>query len=186
MCEFIILVAPSADVHRIAEVMDRHRRAAIPLDNPSVRKVLRTGEYQYLTTRGPCDCGTVLASDYPAPETVEERIAREVPRWKRKGWSDAKIARAIEDQRRSEARPRARRPGNDSFESWSAVLSALETELRLPHAGLLVRSWSDVETDIFDAARRDLTGAIDRVEGLGSMRNDELTVFPFRRSRQNA
>jgi hypothetical protein len=61
MCHFITLVAPTADAAAVLAVMKRHGRAADPIDNPSIRKVLRSDEQQYVTTSGHCDCGTALA-----------------------------------------------------------------------------------------------------------------------------
>jgi hypothetical protein len=52
MCLFITLVAPTDAVEAVRAAMARHGRGADPIDNPSVRKVLREGERQYLTTRG--------------------------------------------------------------------------------------------------------------------------------------
>jgi len=54
--------------------MDRHGRAAMPLDNPSIREVLRDGERQYLTTRGHCDCGTILATRHETIEAFEKKL----------------------------------------------------------------------------------------------------------------
>ena len=61
MCHFVTLIAPTGNADAVRDVMNRHGRAAKPLDNPSIRKVLREEEHQYLTTRGHCDCGTILA-----------------------------------------------------------------------------------------------------------------------------
>jgi len=61
MCHFISLIVPTGDAAAVRTIMERHGRAAFPIDNPSVRKVLRDGEHQFITTRGHCDCGTVLA-----------------------------------------------------------------------------------------------------------------------------
>ena len=98
MCHFITLIAPTDDVAAVRAMMERHGRAAEPIDNPSIRKVLRQGERQYLTTPGHCDCGTVLAPRKGSAEAFEEKLAKEAARLKRKGWSQAKIARAV-DQR---------------------------------------------------------------------------------------
>lgn len=178
MCHFITLIAPTEDAAAVRATMERHGRAADPIDNRSVREVLREGERQYLTTRGHCDCGTVLAPRHDTPEAFEEKLAKEAARMRRKGWSDAKIARALENGRKADARPSG--GGSDSLELWNAVLRELSEELKLPHAGLLVRFYSgDVATENFTASRREAPKAAQRQEALGSIEHDEVTVFPL-------
>jgi hypothetical protein len=179
MCHFITLIVPHADSDALWKIMKRHARAARPIDNPSIRAVLRDGERQYLTTRVHCDCGTVLAARHGLEEAFEEKIAREVVRWRRKGWTETKIARAIEDQRSAEARPIE--GGIDSLELWNALLSDLGSTLRLPYAGLFVRFYGGAIADeAFYATRRDAPTDAPRLEALAAMREDEVTIFPLR------
>jgi hypothetical protein len=123
MCYYITLVVPTQDADAVRTVMYQHGREATPIDNPAIRKVLRDDERQYLTTRGHCDCGTVLAHRYDTPEHFEDKLDKEAVRMRRKGWSEAKIARAIDDQRKAGARPIGR--GSDSLELWHATLQNL-------------------------------------------------------------
>ena len=68
--------------------MQSHGRNATPIENPSIREVLDSDEYQYLTTSGHCDCGTVLYDDDTTledeKEYEEKRIKKEITRMKRK------------------------------------------------------------------------------------------------------
>ena len=176
MCHFITLIAPTEDAAAVRAVLERHGRAASPIDNPSVHKVLRDGERQYLTTRGHCDCGTVLAPRHDTPDAFEEKLAKEAARMRRKGWSEAKITRAIEDQRKADARPGG--GGADSIELWNAVLHDLGEELKLPYVGLLVRFYSGaIATDDFISSRRDVPKGTPRNETLAAMEHDEVTIF---------
>jgi len=176
VCHFITLIAPTGDAEAVFAVMARHGRAASLIDNASVRKVLRHGEQQYLTTRGHCDCGTVLAPRHDTVVAFEEKLAKEASRMRRKGWSDAKIARAIEDYRKTDARPAG--GGADSIELWNAVLRDLRHDLQLPYAGLLVRFYSgSFATEVFSASRREAPKAGQWREALASMEHDEVTIF---------
>lgn len=176
MCHFVTLIAPTDDAAAVRAVMERHGRAAEPIDNPSIRKVLRDGERQYLTTRGHCDCGTVLAPRHDTPEALEEKLAREAARMKRKGWSDAKIARAIEDRRKADAKPRG--GGSDSLELWNAALHDLRDELKLPYAGLFVRFYSGaIASEVFSASRREVAKDVPWQDALASMEHDEVTIL---------
>ncbi len=175
MCHFVTLIVPTHDAEAVAAVMNRHGRAATPVDNPSIRKVLREGERQYLTTRGHCDCGTVLAPRHDTIGAFEEKLAREAARWRKKGWSEAKIARAIEDRRKADARPDG--GGCDGTELWSAVLRDLGAELELPCAGLFVGWYSGaIDSEAFDAVRREVPGKFSQ-KALGSIERDAVTIF---------
>ena len=179
MCHFVTLIAPTEDADAVRAVMERYGRAAKPIDNPSIRKVLRDGERQYLTTSGHCDCGTVLAPRHDTPQAFEDKLAKEAARMKRKGWSEAKIARAIEDQRKADARPNG--GGSDSLELWNSALHDLGKELRLPYAGLFVRFYSGaIATEAFHASRRQVQKSEQWQDALGSMEHDEVTIFPLK------
>jgi len=178
MCCFITLIAPTDDADGVRAVMARHDRAAAVLDNRSVRTVLLPGERQYLTTRGHCDCGTVLGR-WVAPEEIEAARAKEVARMQRKGWSAAKIARAMEGHDKTKAK-RSRGDDTDTLEFWDVVLSDLGDTLRLPYVGLLVRQYSGaIESAVFDASRTELPKQIDRRDALHAMADDEVTIFPL-------
>ncbi len=156
--------------------MERHGRAADPIDNPSVRKVLREGERQFLTTYGHCDCGTVLAPRHDTLETFEDKRATEEARLRRKGWSEAKIGRAIKDRRKADARPGG--GGPDSLELWNAALHDLREDLKLPYAGLFVRSYSGaIATETFSASRREVHEGLPWQNALVSLAQDEVTIF---------
>ena len=176
MCHFVTLIVPTGDIDAVGAVMGRHGRVAEPIDNPSIRKALREGEHQYLTARGHCDCGTVLAPRHDTPEAFEEKLAREAARMTRKGWSKAKVARAMEDRRKSNARPSG--GGSDSLELWSAVLRDLAHELKLPYVGLFVRLYSGaIATEMFKASRREVPkGGVWR-DALASLEHDEVTIL---------
>lgn len=176
MCLFITLIVPTNDTVAVHKVMERHGRAASPTDNPSIRKVLRDGERQYLSTRGHCDCGTVLAPYDEKPETIEEKLAKEAVRLRRKGWSETKIARALEDRRKADAKPT--HGGSDSLELWNAVLHDLRDELKLPYAGLFIRQYNGaIETETFTASRHEVLTDLPWQEALASLKQDEVTIF---------
>jgi hypothetical protein len=177
MCHYVTLIAATDDRAALRAVMDRHGRAAEPIDNPSVRKVLLPGERQYLTTRGHCDCGTVLAPRHlESREDFEDRLAREASKLARKGWSEAKIARATEDRRKAAARPDG--GGCDSLELWVSVILDLTRELRLSRVGLFVRSYSGlIASETFTATRREAPPSLPLAEALASMEHDEVTIF---------
>lgn len=176
MCHFVTLIAPTGDAAAVAAIMDRHGRAATPIDNPSIREVLHDGERQYLTTRGHCDCGTVLAPREATAEEFEDKLAGEAARLRRKGWSQAKISRAIDDRRKADAKPGS--GGPDSLELWDAVLHDLRQDLKLPYAGLFVRLYAgQIATEAFIATRREVATGVPWRDALASLAHDEVTIF---------
>jgi hypothetical protein len=178
MCHFVTLIVPTDNADAVRAIMERHGRAASPIDNPSIRNVLRDGEHQYLTTSGHCDCGTVLAPRHESPEAFEDKLAKEAVKMKRKGWSTTKIARAIEDRRKADSRPDG--GGSDSLELWSAALHQLGRELKLPYAGLFVRFYSGpIATETFSASRRQVPEDEQYHDALSSMAHDEVTIIPL-------
>lgn len=153
--------------------MARHGRDARPVRNVSVSRVLEKDECQYLTTRGHCDCGTVLAS-LKTQEETGAGLVRQAARLARKGWSKAKIDRAINDHRKSDARPA--KVGPDSFALWAEIIEDIFGNLDVSRAGLLVQYYSsNVEDEEFTVTRRDVRGASSAT--LESIRSGEILVF---------
>ena len=95
---------------------------------------------------------------------------------KRKGWSETKIARAMEDRRKADARPSG--GGSDSIELWNAVLRDLADELKLRYAGLFVRFYSGaIATEAFNASRREVPKGVPWHDALASLENDEVMIL---------
>jgi hypothetical protein len=75
--------------------------------SPAESVVFRSSNRRYtwhFTCKGFCDCGTVIGSFNDAKRSLTEaEISRKVRKWKRKGWGEAKVNRALssirEDQR---------------------------------------------------------------------------------------
>ena len=173
MCDFITLIVATDDAAALRRVMARHGRAAAPIENASVAAVLAAGERQYLTTAGHCDCGTVLGR-HDADEDPDAQEAAEAARLARKGWSAAKIARALEGRRKAADRPR---PSLDSIAFWAAVVEDVLASLKLRRVGLLVHSYSGgLAEERFDVTRREAPRAT-REEAVASLRPDEVLVF---------
>ena len=164
MCHYITLIVPTDDTTALAAIMKRHGRGAWAADNPSLAKVLRPGDRQYMMARS-CDCGTVLGQQLD-DAAVAIKADNEAARLRRKGWSEARITRAL--------------PRPDSLDLWVAILADLATGLRLPHAGLFVHFYSGgIETEDLTVTRREIGKSEDHCAALGTMTEDELTVFRF-------
>ena len=93
MCTFITLFLPASFPYvEAAAIMERSGRRLFAQDSPSLQAAVGSGWQPWLSA-GHCDCGTALASAREAEEWKGD-----AERWRRKGWSEAKIARALAEQ----------------------------------------------------------------------------------------
>lgn len=100
MCTFITAVLPaSADADAVAAIFRAHGRAFIPGAMYATRAgFLAAGERAFHTTLGHCDCGTPLGR--ATLSSGRDPSGDMAARLRRKGWSKAKIARAVDSARK--------------------------------------------------------------------------------------
>src|SRR5688572_15732863 len=100
MCHFITaVIPPEVAPDAAAALFAAHRLGFVVLQNPNVAAQLSDGERHILTTRGHCDCGTVLGSHREAANHE-----RELEKLRKKGWGEAKIERWVEQKRAARVR----------------------------------------------------------------------------------
>jgi hypothetical protein len=140
MCYFITAVLPAgAPIVKARQVAEQHGRNLVSVDNPSIQAHLRAGEQYFLTTAGHCDCETSLGAmtrtRRPHQSKSEERARRMAAR----GWSKAKIERALAQsaQTQDRASTRAEELAAADVESWVSLAAALKAE-GIPYIGLLL------------------------------------------------
>jgi hypothetical protein len=141
MCTFITLIAATDDLDhvnaRLATLDARgHARRAERVDTPGLRPLLAPDEREYWLTRAPCDCGTFLGSAVPRGDDPDASRTADIARYRRKGWSDARIARALADKDRASARPPRRQPNEDAA-YWIELLTVVGDGLGLKRLGLM-------------------------------------------------
>jgi hypothetical protein len=141
VCTFITLIAASDDLDRVNAVLSTlnrrdYQRRAVRVDTPAVRRVLAAEEREYFLVHGPCDCGTFLGHALGGDADPDAKRAADIERYRRKGWSDARIARAIGEKHRADARPSRHKPNEDAA-YWIDLMMALATELGLKRLGLM-------------------------------------------------
>lgn len=137
MCTFITLFLP-ASIAQVdaAAIMKRSGRRLFAQDSPSLQSAVGPGWQPWLSAVH-CDCGTSLAS----AQAVREWNG-DAERWRRKGWSEAKIAHALAAQlARHEQDQQARR--DEALGDAGQWLQRIEALLQAGAAriGLLVRDY---------------------------------------------
>ncbi len=89
-----------------------------PARNPHVARCFPPGDVRFLLLKGGCSCGLVHSPPAPASEAKRARAAR------RKGWSRAKLQRALESARQDAARKLRVSPSLKLREALAAVAGA--------------------------------------------------------------
>ena len=139
MCTFITLIAASDDLARINAILAMldqrgYARRAERDDTLSLRPHMARDEREYLLLRPPCDCGTLLGSTLRQSADPEAVRAADLARYRRKGWSAARTARAMADKHRD--RP-PRSSANEDAAYWIKLMTLLGEGLGLSQLGLM-------------------------------------------------
>lgn len=127
MCTFITAVLPAtADADAVAVLFRAHGRTFIPGAMYATHAAfLAAGERAFHTTLGHCDCGTPLGR--ATLSSGRDKSGDVAARLRRKGWSEAKIARAVAQRAEADARPPrpSGEPAQTSLAEWVALIDAV-------------------------------------------------------------
>lgn len=186
MCQFITAVMPAdADAEALRKIFRAHGRAFDEYVNATLAAQLSDGERCVWTTPGHCDCGTPLGA-HPEEKVAaaEHRRNGQLARLRRRGWSEAKIARAMAQHDVAEARERIYRTGElppTSLAQWLALIEAALSVNATPWLGLLLKTYGgDVGSEDIVLSGREIVDRSRRGEQtLASMR--EGVLYEFRR-----
>jgi hypothetical protein len=146
MCHYITATLPARADFKAAEAIFKcHGFGFAENDNPNLSSQLEKGDRQFLTAGKYCDCGTSLGS-----YRVDARPAvskRELDQLRRKGWSEAKINRWLEEKAAaSEKDRRGARPelaGTDrELVRWFAMMDELFQSGAADRVGILLHDYS--------------------------------------------
>ncbi len=92
MCYFITVSVPNNEAETLRSKAPRNLHL-IESNNPSINQHMPENYISYIVTTGGCSCD--LFSEGPEEDEQEKRISKLRRKYKRKGWSDAKIERSI-------------------------------------------------------------------------------------------
>ena len=156
-------MAPNGDESAVRRLAKASLLKWEPLDNPGVIKQLRRGERYFLTTRGMCDCGTEIGVSVRTAGTLPPRdadLSREVKKLKKKGWTDAKVDRWIEQtkadvaRKHTESEARLRGP-HPEVDRWIQFVSLVLAGNHADWIGILVHWYGgNVATEAIAAGNR--------------------------------
>ena len=153
MCHFITATLPEdVDLERVKKIFKSHHLGFKEIENLSVAEHLEKGDYYILTTKGMCDCGTVLASYNSETDDFDEDrfqkyIDKAVEKLKTKGWSETKIRRwqkenelNAEKSKREEAQTSENRINRT--EDWISFINDILNSQATKRIGILVHQYS--------------------------------------------
>lgn len=149
MCHAIYITLPlESNAEAVRTIVKRHGRALLPVGHTMKHETV-IGERLYGTKRFGCDCGTFIGilanAESGVPSHADTSHARDLAKLRRKGWSEAKVARWLwekENQKEKEARSaevrRATYRGKGNVNNWLELIrESLESDAT-PSIGLLL------------------------------------------------
>ena len=176
MCTFVLAVLPpEANNTTIAELMKAHGMLLRPASTREYNGV--PGEV-FFTTPGFCDCGTVIGSEARGNSggVLRSDPATQIEKLRRKGWSQAKIARWQEQMQQNSAK--RTQPAERELKRWQAFLPALLASNNTPWIGLFYHDYSRTnEVSVVSKQNVSLHEEALNKELLLKMQEDVLYVF---------
>lgn len=179
MCYLITAaLPPGSDAGAVRAIAKRFGRGWEQFTARPIARRLRPGETYYLATRGWCDCKTGLgaAKRYRPQDDAGAKAAH----FRKRGWSAAKIERALAGRQAALARRSGRweQLGEKDAGRWLEFLHATAGYGITPSLGLLLHFYEGaVEDAEFDFERENLSLANTDAVTLMNMEEDRLYVF---------
>jgi hypothetical protein len=144
MCHYITATLPrNVNPESVAPTFEEHKLGFELISNPHVSGQIDSGDWYILTTRGHCDCGTAIGSLCHSNVGKPVSYERELNKFRKQGWSEAKIQRWVEQkeqtkerhQREDEARATGSTP---ELNQWVEFISELLESGKSRKLGLLL------------------------------------------------
>ena len=123
MCRLITIVAPAECRSRATAILKSHRGWVSETNNKDLAKAAPPNSIQLISPKSGCDCSTILDNEW-IQNRSEFDHAKLAEKWRRKGWSEAKIERSLTDKEHGKSTTTQDGP-TDSFELWELVLGDL-------------------------------------------------------------
>lgn len=180
MCTYISFVFPRTltDIAR-ERFFDLLQIRVRPVDATRFHPQIRKDETCWIR-RDDCDCGTFVGNDTLLPSTGEVDTERDRARYKRRGWTDAKIERAIADRQTRSAQPRLHR--DQLITNWTHSLNYLSTVPGLQYIGIVWHEYSGyIDTEKFKVGSA-MASANNAINALQNLPENTVLRIEFRPS----
>lgn len=179
-----MVLPPGADVENVKQVLARYHRGFETVENRHVSKLLKPREIYISPSPKHCDCGTALGSTRRLTAGEEAPgLTREVNKRKRKGWSEAKIARwqeQLENNRRANAeREENTRETGADLDGWVNIIRDFHADVGLGYVGILLHWYRGGLSERIDVTRKKLRFDDHIKASLGSIEEDVLYLVTW-------
>ena len=184
MCHYITATLPHAvDLKVVASIFECYKLGFELISNPHVAAQIDSQAWYVLTSRKHCDCGTVLGS-LTRQTTNGLSYDRDVKKFRKEGWSEAKINRWLEQKEQTRERHRREdealaKGGGPELERWLKFLNDLLKTKVASKFGLLLHWYhTSVESERIKIQRRECVRLSD-VNAERLMRIQEDVLYEF-------
>jgi hypothetical protein len=144
MCHHITATLPHAvDLKSVASVFETYKLGFELISNPHVAAQIDPRAWYVLTSRKHCDCGTALGSLTHQTTTNDLSYDRDVQKFRKQGWSEAKIKRWLEQKEQTWERHRRKdeavaESASYELERWVEFINELLKTKHTPQFGVLL------------------------------------------------
>jgi hypothetical protein len=159
MCHFITAYVPGdADPSAVEGALTTHGLGFERIENRHIAAQIPARSVQILTTAGACDCGTALASA-ARPASPAPPGDGEVAKLRKKGWTESRIRRWLDEKATAGARREA------------------AEHARRPSPGSETRRWVDAIRDVLGSGAAPWIGIVVHVYG-GGLESERIELRP--------
>jgi len=149
MCYYITAaLPPDSNVDTVRKIAASHHLRWEPVSNSTVLRQLGKGYSYYYTTWGMCDCSTELGCHLRL-EQGDKKVdpEKKIKKFRKEGWSEAKIARWLSDQEAVTSRRQLHREAQKKIEGpevkrWIEFAGEVLTGRQAKSLGVLLHFYS--------------------------------------------
>ena len=177
MCRFITIIAPQSCNEQATAILKHHRSYVCETHNKDLAKAGPSKSIQLISPHAGCDCSTILDAPWQGERgTFDEGSLAE--KMRRKGWSEAKIERALADKKHGLATTTHRGP-SDSFELWQLIITdLLEGCASAGPIGIILHEYQgDMDSQPMSPSIRRIPANLSILDALRSLKEAELLLF---------
>jgi len=162
MCHYITALLPHVvELKSLAPIFESHKLGFELISNPHVAEQVDPQDWYVLTSRKHCDCGTALGSLNHERAAKVSSYDRELKKFRKQGWSEAKIQRWLEQKEQTKERHRREdealaEGGGPELDRWIEFLNDLIRFGPSPRFGLLLHWYAvSIEGERIKIKRRE-------------------------------
>jgi hypothetical protein len=162
MCRYITATLPQVvELKSIAPIFELHKLGFKLISNPHVATQVDSHDWYILTSKKHCDCGTALGSLNHQRAAKVSSYERDLKKFRKQGWSEAKIKRWLKQKEQTQERHRREdaalsEGGGPELNRWIEFLNHLIASNLSPRLGLLLHWYhGGIESERIKIQRRE-------------------------------